>query len=63
LLEKVIQKISDKSDQGRSQTHPYDDDDDDMIIKHDSEEDDAFDVDSDSLDAISCLIPKICEHL
>lgn len=57
VLEKLVQKINDK----KGQRHiNHDDDDDDMIIKQESDEDETHSqVDNSTIEAISCIIPKI----
>ena len=58
VLEKLVQKINDKK--GIARNH-NDDDEDDLIIKQDSDEEDdqAENIDSQTIDVLSCLIPKI----
>jgi len=58
VLEKLIQKINDKK--GTSSRNHQDDDDDDLIVKQDSDDDSEVEaIDQSTLEALSCLIPKI----
>lgn len=57
LLEKILGKANEKRSHS---ANPYVDDDDDLIINQDSEDEDSLlELDSATLDEISCLLPKI----
>ena len=58
VLEKLVQKINDRKSQSRSIN--TDDDDDDRIIKQESDDDESHNqIDSSTIEVISCIIPKI----
>jgi hypothetical protein len=60
VLEKLIQKINDK----KGTRNHHDDDDDDLIVKQDSDDDSEVEaIDQSTIEALSCLVPKIQECL